>query len=503
MTRMKRVISFTLINFLAIFLCLWKLHANPLELNVKEHVLRNGLKLLMMEKHNVPIVCLRINFRVGSVDERPGITGVSHLFEHMMFKGTKIFGTKDYAAEKPLLDKEDALVAEIAWEKGMETQDREKIAALEKELETTREKLRDMVVKDEIFSLYLRHGAVGLNAATSSDGTFYICDIPANKLELWAFIESDRMKNRVLREFYSERDVVMEERRLRVETSPFGALIEQLNAVTFIAHPYRLPTIGWRSDIQNVTKAETAEYFERYYSPNNAVIVIVGDFQPENAIKLVEKYFGDIPRQPDPPKVKTIEPEQKGERRIEVEFDSNPYMAISYHIPGIGHQDIYALDVLSSLLSEGRTSRLYKSMIEGKRIAVMANAGIGIGRFPETFTFYAAPRAPHTVEEVEKAFYEEVELLKTKPPSEWELQKIKNQLEASFIRSLDSSSGLAGQIGHYEILSDWRYINTFLEKVSEVTAEDVMRVAKKYLNKRNRTVAMLVKKENGNGESAK
>ncbi|MBW7942077.1 MAG: insulinase family protein, partial [Candidatus Kuenenia stuttgartiensis] len=236
-------------------------------------------------------------------------------------------------------------------------------------------------------------------------------------------------------------------------------------------------------------------------TPNNAVIVMVGNFKQDDAIKLIEKYFGDIPRQPDPPKVKTAEPEQKGERRIEVEFDSNPYMAISYHISGIDHPDIYALDVLSSLLSDGRTSRLYKSMIEGKRIAVMANAGIGVGRFPETFTFYAAPRAPHTVEEVEAAFYEEVELLKTKPPSEWELQKIKNQLEASFIRRLESASGLASEIGYYEIISDWRYINTVLEKVSEVTAEDVTRVAKKYLIKKNRTVAMLVKKENG--ESAK
>lgn len=501
MIQTKRLISFAIVNFLVIFLISLKAHAEPLKLDVKEHVLGNGLKLLMLEKHEVPIVCLRINFRVGSVDERPGITGVSHLFEHMMFKGTKIFGTKDYAVEKPLLEKEDALVAEIARETGKELHDKKKIAALEKELQTTRGRLRDLAVKDEIFSLYLRHGAVGLNAATSSDGTFYICNIPANKLELWAFIESDRMKNRVLREFYSERDVVMEERRTRTETSPFGALIEQLNAVTFIAHPYRLPTIGWSSDIQNLTKAETAGYFEQYYTPNNAVIVMVGNFKQDDAIKLIEKYFGDIPRQPDPPKVKTAEPEQKGERRIEVEFDSNPYMAISYHISGIDHPDIYALDVLSSLLSDGRTSRLYKSMIEGKRIAVMANAGIGVGRFPETFTFYAAPRAPHTVEEVEAAFYEEVELLKTKPPSEWELQKIKNQLEASFIRRLESASGLASEIGYYEIISDWRYINTVLEKVSEVTAEDVTRVAKKYLIKKNRTVAMLVKKENG--ESAK
>ncbi|MEB2308331.1 MAG: pitrilysin family protein [Candidatus Brocadiaceae bacterium] len=471
--------------------------ANSLKLDVKEHVLKNGLKLLMLEKHDVPIVCLRVNYKVGSVDERPGITGVSHLFEHMMFKGTKIFGTKDYTAEKPLLDKEDDLVTKLSnvRDKG-ESADKKRIESLEKELEEVRKKLRELVVKDEVFSLYLRHGASGLNAATSTDGTYYFCDLPANKLELWSFIESDRMKNLVLREFYSERDVVMEERRLRTENSPMGLLIEQLNAVTFIAHPYRWPTIGWRSDVQNITKTDTEEYFKRYYAPNNAVIVIVGDFHPDETVKLVEKYFGDIPSQPAPPKVKTVEPEQRGERRVEIEFESNPFVAISYHIPAIGHPDLYALDILSSLLSDGRTSRLYKSLIEEKRIAVMAHAYNDISKYPDAFTFIAVPRAPHTVAEIEAAFYEEVEKLKKTPPTDWEVQKIKNQLEADFIRGLNSASGLANEIGEFEVLSDWRYINTFMDKLSQVTAEDVVRVANKYLAKNNRTVAMLVKKEN-------
>ncbi len=478
------------------------IYADPLKLDVKEYMLKNGLKLLMLEKHDVPIVCIRINYKVGSVDEKPGITGVSHLFEHMMFKGTKMFGTRDYNAEKPLLDKEDELVVKITAEKNNgDTADKKKIATLETELEDVRKKLRDSVVKDEVFSLYLRHGASGLNASTSTDGTYYYCDLPENKLELWAFIESDRMKNLVLREFYSERDVVMEERRLRTENSPFGALIEQLNAVTFIAHPYRWPTIGWRSDVQNITKEETVEYFKRYYAPNNAVIVMVGDFNPNDAIKLIEQYFSDIPSQPAPPKVKTVEPEQKGERRVEIEFESNPYIAISYHIPEIGHPDIYALDVVSSLLSEGRTSRLYKSLIEGKRVAVMAHAYDDIGKYPNTFTFIAAPRAPHTTAEVESAVYEEIEKLKNLPISDWELQKIKNQLEADFIQDLNSASGLASEIGHFEVLSDWRYINTFMDKLTQVTAADVMQVTKKYLTKSNRTVAILVNKEDNNNKT--
>jgi len=487
----------SLVTFSMFFSC--GIFADPLKLDVKEYVLKNGLKLLMLEKHDVPVVSLRINYKVGSVDERPGITGVSHLFEHMMFKGTKIFGTRDYQAEKPLLDKEDALVAKISAEKGVgDAADGKKIASLEKELEEVRKKLRELVVKDEVFSLYLRHGGSGLNAMTSTDGTFYFCDLPANKLELWAFLESDRMKNLVLREFYSERDVVMEERRLRTENNPFGLLVEQLNAVTFIAHPYRWPPIGWRSDVQHITKAETSEYFKKYYAPNNAVIVAVGDFRQTDMIKLVEQYFGDVPAQPAPPKVKTVEPEQKGERRVEVEFESNPYIAISYHIPEIGHPDLYALDVLSSLLSDGRTARLYKSLIEEKRIAVMAHAYDQIGKYPDTFTFISAPRAPHTVAEVESALYEEIEKIKTTPPSDWEIQKIKNQLEAGFIRDLNSTSGLANEIGHFEVLSDWRYINTFMDKIAQVTADDVVRVTKKYLTKNNRTVAILVKKENNN-----
>ncbi|MCF6159584.1 MAG: insulinase family protein [wastewater metagenome] len=470
------------------------IYAQSLKLDVKEHVFKNGLKLLMLEKHDVPIVCVRINYKVGSVDEEPGITGVSHLFEHMMFKGTKIFGTRNYDAEQPLLDREDELVIQISAERNKETPDTEKIELFTEELEEVREQLRNLVVKDELFALYLRHGASGLNAATGSDGTYYFCDIPANKLELWAFIESDRMKNLVLREFYSECDVVMEERRLRTENSPFGLLMEQLHAVAFIAHPYRWPTIGWRSDIQNITKAEVQEYFKKYYAPNNAVIVMVGDFDPDKAVKLIQKYFGDIPHQSSPPNVKTVEPEQNGERRAEVEFESNPYMAIAYHIPEIGHPDLYALNVLSSLLSDGRTSRLYKSLIEEKRIAVMAHAFCEISKYPDLFVFIAAPRAPHTTEDVETGIYREIETLKTTPPSDWELQKIKNQIEADFIRSLDSASGLANEIGQFEVLSDWRYINTFMDKLAQVTADDVVRVARKYLTRKNRTVVSIVKK---------
>lgn len=467
------------------------LNAQELRLDVKEHTLKNGLTLLMLEQRRSPTVSLRIAFKVGSVNERPGITGASHLFEHMMFKGTKLFGTKDWEAEKPLLAKEDELVKAIS-----KTTDENSRKTLEAELEDVRKKQKEITNTEEFWAIYMQNGATGINASTSDDITRYYCDVPANKLQLWAFIESDRMKNLVLREFYSEKDVVMEERRMRTETSPFGLMFEQLNAAAFTAHPYGWPVIGWMSDIQNITKEQTENYFTQYYSPNNSVVVVVGDINPPEVIELVEKYFSDIPAQPPIPEVKTVEPEQKGERRIEVEYDANPMLAIAYHKPEITHPDQFVFEVIQNLLSEGRTSRLYESLIEKKRMAVMARSYAGGSEYPDLFLVLVTPRHPHTTEQLEQEIYNELERLKNEPPTEWELQKIKNQLEADFIRGLESNSGLADEIGYYEaVTGDWRYINTAIEKIKAVTAEDVMRVAKKYFTKTNRTVGTLVKKK--------
>ncbi|MHC4268719.1 MAG: M16 family metallopeptidase [Planctomycetota bacterium] len=482
-----------------LFFCV-NAYGQKLKLDVREHTLDNGIKLLMLEKHDVPIVSLRIVYKVGSVNERPGITGASHLFEHMMFKGTEIFGTKDFESEKSLLDKEDELISNIEFDKSMgEDADQEKLKLLKEELEEVWKMQKELIVKDEMWSIYLKNGATGLNASTGNDATYYYCNLPANRLELWAFMESDRMKNLVLREFYSERDVVMEERRMRTENSPFGLLLEQLNAATYTAHPYGWPVIGWMSDIANMKKKEVAKYFQQYYSPNNAVIVVVGDINPDEVIKLIEKYFGDVQRQPPPPEVTTVEPEQKGERRVYVEYDANPVLSIAYHKPAVGHPDQYVFDVIEAILSHGRTSRLYKSLIEEKRMAVMAQAYGGPSKYADTFMFFCSPRHPHTAEEVEGAIYEELEKLKTTPVTAHELQKIKNQLEADFIRSLESASGLASEISSYEAVSGWRYINTLVENTIAVTPEDIMRVAKKYFKKTNRTVAILVNKKKGEG----
>ena len=501
------MMKFTKVRFLLIpiIICFCATaYAQKLQLDIEEHILDNGLKILMLEKHDVPIVSLRVVYKVGSANERPGITGASHLFEHMMFKGTDIFGTRDYEKEKPLLKKEEELIIKIEAENAKGTKvNKETVTLLESELQDLWKRQKELIIKDEMWSIYLKNGATGLNAATSSDATFYYCDLPSNRFELWAFMESDRMQNLVLREFYSERDVVMEERRLRTENSPFGLLFEQLNAAAFTAHPYGWPVIGWMSDLKNIKKSEVAQYFKQYYSPNNAVIVAVGDINPEEVIGLVERYFGDIPRQPPSPEVTTKEPKQIGERRVYVEYDANPVLSIAYHKPAIGHLDQYVFDVIEALLSSGRTSRLYKSLIEDKQIAVMAHAYGGPSKFADTFLFFCTPRSPHTAEDVEMAIYEELDKLKTTPVTGHELQKIKNQLEADFIRSLESASGLASRIASYEAIQGWGYINTLVENTLSVTPEDIMRVANKYFTKTNRTVGILVKKEKGNTNEKK
>lgn len=498
---MRLIKGFTLLPVVIISACLFSVNIyssdSNLKLDVKEHVLQNGLKVLILEKHDVPTVSLRIIYKVGSVNERTGITGVSHLFEHMMFKGTRIFGTRDYEAENPLLEKEDELIETLKYlkENNGTKEIKEKIEKTEKELAVVRKRLKELAITGEIWSIYPQHGATGLNASTSKDTTTYYCDLPANKLELWSFIESDRMKNRVLREFYSERDVVMEERRLRTENDPSGLMMEQLNAVSFTAHPYKWPIVGWMSDIKNLTREETSEYFGKYYGPNNAVIVIVGDVDTKKTIKLIERYFGDTHGQPLPPPVETTEPPQAGERRIFVEYDANPELVVAYHIPAVGDTDQYVLDVIEALLSRGRTSRLYKGLIDEKRIAVSADAYSGASKYPGSFMLFATPRHPHSVEEVETALYEEIERLKSTPVSDWELQKIKNQIEADFIRSMESASGLASIIAHYESIYKWQYINSYVDKTLAVTKDDIIRTAKKYFTRTNRTVAILVKKE--------
>ena len=358
----------------ALTMCLFtaQLHAAPaasvpragLEEKVIDHTLKNGMKLLMVERHTSPTVSAWIRFRVGSVDERSDERGLAHMLEHMLFKGTTTLGTKDYAAEKPILDRIEQTAQQLMAEKAKrDTADKAIIAELEKKLAGLEADASKYVIKDEFFELYSKNGGTGYNAFTSRDGTTYLISLPSNKLELWAAIESDRMQNPVLREFYSERAVVMEERRRSTDADPESKLWETFVAASFLAHPYGQPTIGWMSEIENLSRTKAERFYHAYYGPHSAIVAIVGDINPKATIELVERYFGAIPAGGTPAPVTVEEPQQAGERRIEMVAESEPTLIMGFHKPAINAPDDYVLDVISMILGNGRTSRFHKGLV--------------------------------------------------------------------------------------------------------------------------------------------
>ena len=485
--------------FVIIAVCLLASAASAasLEERVIEHRLANGLTLLLMERHHAPIVSVNLTYKVGGVNEHTGITGVAHLYEHMAFKGTRTIGVTDAGKERPLLEELDRLSQAIAIESAKgDAADKSKLTALREQLAKVSAEADRYVVPNELAALYQRNGGIGLNASTGKDLTRYFLSLPANRLPLWARVEADRMTDIVLREFYKEKQVVLEERRQRTDNSPGGRLYEAFAAAAFMAHPYGLPVIGWPSDLEALTRAQTEDFFRTYYGPGNAVIAIVGDIVPKDVIALIERTFGVIPARPPSPPVMTIEPPSRGERRVEVEYDAEPALLIGFHKPPIGHRDDDVLDVIESLLSEGRTSRLYQRLVEERQLAAAISAFSDFpgARYPNLFVINAMPRAPHTTEEVETAIYEELERLKSEPVSPRELEKILNQVDAGEIRALRSNSGMASRLAYFQaIMGDWREIVRRRDRLAQITAEDIRRVAERYFIKGNRTVATLVR----------
>jgi predicted Zn-dependent peptidase len=476
--------------------------AETLQERVKEYRLDNGLRILALHRDGSPTFSVFTRFLAGAVDENVGETGVAHILEHMLFKGSKRVGTTDFKKEKPLMEKVEKLGEELDAERRKgDSADKEKVARLRKEMAKVLEEQRRYIVSDEISSIYSGNGGAAFNAFTNMDITSYIVKLPSNRLELWAWVESDRLRSPVLREYYAERDVVMEERRRSVDNSPQGTLYEQFKAAAFQAHPYGNPIIGWESDISFLPKRKVKKFLKTYYSPNNMVVCIVGDIEPDEVFRVIKKYFGDIPAQDIPPRIVTKEPSQKGERRINVQFDAQPEVLIGFHKPVFPDRDDYVFDVIDSILSGGRTSRLYKSLVLEKGIAVSVDSWAAPGsRYDNLFAVGAVPREPHTTAELEAAVYEELARLQTEPVPARELQKVINNVDADYIRSLKSNSGLAYYLSVYEIITnDWRNMIRYQDEIKKVTPEDIMRVAKKYLVKRNRTVATLVKpSEDGN-----
>ena len=519
--------------------------------------LPNGMKFLLVPRHDQPnTIAAGWLAKVGSVNERPGITGISHFFEHMMFKGTDTIGTRDpqrdadyRARQKALRDKINELTwaaqydryfkGDIAdaWDPRNDTPElarlrgelkklmdeqqgkagEDQIKALEAEiakndastptgkqrkadLEQQLKRLKDQqaalatIVKDEFDKIYSAAGGTGMNAFTSYDLTFYFINVPSNKFELWAWMESDRLDGSVFREFFSERDVVHEERRLRTESTPTGTFQEQFDSMFWMSSPYSWPVIGWTSDLNSYTMDEAMKYWNTYYRPNNLVGIVVGDFDPAKAKETIRTYFSRLqPGSAPPPPVVTLEQEQKAEMRMLAEADTQPQVEIRYHTVPFQHKDSYALDVMSSILN-GRTGRLYKGMVEGSKIASEASAQQDSRKYGGAFSFSAETKGDATPAQLEEAWYAELRKLQEQPVGAEELQKVKNQAMADSYRRLQNNFFLMIQLAQAEALGDWSEINKESAKVQAVTADDVKRVANAYFGKNNRSVATYVRK---------
>lgn len=467
-----------------------------LEEKVVERILKNGLMVLIVERHTSPTVSFNMRVKAGSVDEISGKTGLAHLLEHMLFKGTKTLGAKDYPREAALLDEIDKVAREMDLiNLGLIKAGPDRVKELSGELKELEKAASLLVNKDEISAIYSENGAVGFNAGTSKDFTTYVVNLPSNRIELWARIEADRMENPVFREFYTERAVVMEERRRSYDSIPRNKLYEQMLQAAFMAHPYRNPNIGWMDDIEHLIRPEAIDFFNSHYTPNNAILSVVGDVRAEKVMETVEKYFGPIPSRPMSFEPKTNEPPQKGERRVEVLFDASPMLIIGYHKPTIPSKEDYIADLLEVVLARGRSSRLYKKIVDEKGLAVeiSANNGTPGPRYPNLFTILATPRLPHTAGEVEKAIYDEIERLKVEKVPDKELQKAKNQLQADFVRGLKKNDQLASLLTYFQAAAgDWRYISNYPKAIEKISTDDLQELVKKYLAAENRTVATLV-----------
>ena len=482
-----------------LFLCPLLLTAQSLsdfEKRITEFTLGNGMHFIIFERHEAPVVSFHSYVNAGSVDDPSGETGIAHMFEHMAFKGTESIGTTNSALEKQAMDPVERIYDRLDAEqnKGVHA-DKAKIAEIQKELKAAMDKANSYVVPNAYPRLIEENGGVGLNAGTSEDSTNYFYNFPKNRLELWFLLESQRFYDPVFREFYKERDVVREERRMRVESNPQGLLVEGLLAAAFEAHPYRDMPGGWASDIENFRLPEAIAFYKKYYVPANITISIAGDVDPKECKRLADKYFSILPAGPLPSGPRTVEPPQKGERRVQVESPAQPFMAIGYKRPNQTEKDDPVFDVLAEVLAGERTGLLYKELVRDKKIALgaFAQASFPGGKYPGLFLFFLVPNMGHTVEENEKACYEIIEKLKTQKVDDATLKRIKTKVRAGVIRRLDSNSGMAEALTFYYVAyGDWRKMFRGIDEVEKVTADDIQRVAKQYLTPETRTVAYTI-----------
>jgi predicted Zn-dependent peptidase len=457
--------------------------------------LPNGLTLIVCERPEAPVFSFFTMVDAGSAQDPMAKTGLAHMFEHMAFKGTDKIGTSDYAAEKPALAKVETAYAAYIAERDKEVgRDEAKLKELEEAWKDAIAAADKFVVPNQFGKIIEQSGGQDLNAFTDYDETGYHYSLPSNRLELWAYLESERFLHPVMREFYKERNVVIEERRLRTDSNPVGRLLEQFNAAAFEAHPYHRPTVGWMSDLNSFSATDAKKFFDEYYVPANMVVAVAGDIKASQVMPILEKYFGRLPASHKPDETTTTEPPQNSERKVELMEKTQPLYVEGYHRPDYRTKDDAVYDAITDLMSEGRTSRLYRALVRDKKIAAFSAGFSGLPgtKYPHLFAFYAFPLPGHSTQEVADAIHTEITRLKKEDISDDELKMIKTRSKANLIRGLGENEGLATQLATYQMrYGDWRELFRSVDRIDKVTKADIRRVANKTFVDTNRTIGVI------------
>ena len=457
--------------------------------------LDNGLTVIICERSAAPVFSFFTHVDAGSAQDPLGKTGLAHMFEHMAFKGTDKIGTKDYAAEKAALARiETAYAAYIAERDIRVGRDDQKVKQLETAWQEAVKDAQQYVIPNQFTEIVERNGGEGINANTSEDETNYYYSLPENRLELWAYLESERFMHPVMREFYKERNVVIEERRMRFDSNPIGRLSEQFITAAFQASQYHRPTIGWMSDLNSFSATDAQKFFDEYYVPSNMVVTLVGDVKASQAMPIIEKYFSRIPSHAKPDDRTTTEPPQNAERRVVLREMAQPFYIEGYHRPDYRDPDDAVYDAIADLMSEGRTSRLYRALVRDQKIASYSAGFSGWpgNKYPHLFAFYAVPLPGHKPDDMAPAIHAEIERLKKEDISDEELKMIKTRAKANLIRGLGDNPGLAEQLGLYQArYGDWRELFREVDRIDKITKADIRRVAAKIFTDNNRTVGII------------
>jgi predicted Zn-dependent peptidase len=454
-------------------------------------VLPNGLTLIVCERPEAPVFSYYTLVDAGSADDPQGASGLAHMFEHMAFKGTDKIGTTNYPAEKIALARvETAYAAYDAESRKLVGQDAAKLAQLQKAFDDAQAEAEKYVVPNQFAEMAEQNGAVGLNASTEEDSTQFFWSMPENRLELWAYMESTRIGHPVEREFYKERDVVQEERRLRIDSNPIGAMVEQFLATAYVAHPYGRSGVGWPTEISQVSATEAEAFHKKYYVPSNIVIAVVGDVKAADAMPMLTKYFGAIPAGPKPEPMTTIEPPQFAEKSVIIREPAQPFYLEGYHRPDYRDPDDSVYDAITDIISNGRTARLYKSLVRDQKIAADAEGFSGFPgqKYPGLFAYYAVPVPGHTPDEMRDAIHKEIDKLKATDVTDEELEMFKTRARAGLLRGLADNEGLAHSLAEYQTrYGDWRELFRELDRINKVSKGDIRRVANKVFVASNRT----------------